>query len=138
MHTGKFVSCASPEVVTDLGPQFEVSAKFGYSPGWLQRFRHRYCIKAYVLHGRAGSANQEGIELARRNLQLLLQEGGSEAENVYNQDESRAFWRQMPTRTLAAGKRAGSKKEKGRATFSLCCNATGTNKMGLFVIGKAA
>jgi hypothetical protein len=91
-----------------------------------------------VLHGEAGSANQEGIELARRNLRLLLQEGGYEAENVYNQDESGAFWRQMPTRTLATGKRAGSKKEKERATFSLCCNATGTHKMGLFVIGKAA
>jgi hypothetical protein len=64
------------------------------------------------MHGEAGSANQEEIELARRNLRLLLQEGGYEAENVYNQDESGAFWRQMPTRTLATGKRAGSKKEK--------------------------
>jgi hypothetical protein len=69
-----------------LGPRFEVSAKFGYSPGWLQTFKHRYCIKSYVLHGEAGSANQEGIKLARRNLRLLLQEGGYEAENVYNQD----------------------------------------------------
>jgi hypothetical protein len=114
-----------------LGPRFEVSAKFGYSPGWLQRFKHHYCIKSYVLHGEAGSANQERIELARRNLRLLLQEGAYEAENVYNQYESGAFWRQMPTHTLAPGKRAGSKKEKERATFSLCCNATGTHKMGL-------
>jgi hypothetical protein len=44
----------------------------------------------------------------------------------------------MPTRTLATGKRAGSKKEKERATFSLCRNATGTHKMGLLVIWKAA
>jgi uncharacterized membrane protein len=29
-----------------LGPRFEVSAKFGYSPGWLQRFKHRYCMKS--------------------------------------------------------------------------------------------
>jgi hypothetical protein len=47
----------------------------------------------HVLHGEAGSANQEGIELARRNLRLLLREGGHGAENVYNQDESGAFWR---------------------------------------------
>jgi hypothetical protein len=91
-----------------------------------------------VLHGEARSAKQEGIELARRNLQLLLQEGGYEAENVYNQDESGAFWRQMPTCTLATGKRAGSKKGEERATSLLFCNATGTHKMGLFVIGKAA
>jgi hypothetical protein len=120
-----------------LGPRFEVSATFGYSPGWLQTFKHRYSIKSYVLHGKAGSANQEGIGLAHRNLRLLLQEGGYEAENVYNRDESGAFWRQMPTHTLATGNCAGSKKEKERATFSLCCNATGTQKMGLFVIGKA-
>jgi hypothetical protein len=42
------------------------------------------------------------------------------------------------TRTLATGKRAGRKKEKERATFSLCTNASGSHKMELFVIGKAA
>jgi hypothetical protein len=100
-----------------LGPRFEVSAKFGYSPGWLQRFKHRYCIKLYALHGEAGSAIQEGIELARRNLRLLLQEGGYEAGNVYNQDESGPFWRQMPTHTLGSGKCAGSKKGKSGQPF---------------------
>jgi hypothetical protein len=104
----------------------------------LHIFSNSYCIKSCVLHGEAGSANEEGIELARKNLRLLLQEGGYETENVCNQDESGAFWRQMPTHTLATGKRAGSKKEKERATFSLCCNATGTHKMGLLVIWKAA
>jgi hypothetical protein len=93
-----------------LGPRFEVSAKFGYSPGWLQRFKHRYCMKSYVLHGEAGSANQEGIELARRNLQLLLQDGG----NIYNQDESGAFWRQMPTRTLLASALAPKRRKRGQ------------------------
>jgi hypothetical protein len=121
-----------------LGPRFEVTAKFGFSPRWLQRFKHCYCIESYVLHGEAGFASQEGIELARRNLRLLLQEGGYEAENVYNQDESGAFLRQIPTLTLATYKCAGDEKEKETATFSLCCNAAGTHKMGLFVIGKAA
>jgi hypothetical protein len=36
------------------------------------------------------------------------------------------------------GKSAGNKKDKERAAFSLCVNATGTHKLDLFVIGKAA
>jgi hypothetical protein len=40
--------------------------------------------------------------------------------------------------TLATGKRGGRKKERECATFSLCCNASGTHSMELFVIGKAA
>jgi hypothetical protein len=59
-------------------------------------------------------------------------------EDVYNQDESGVFWRQMPTRTLATGKSAGRKKDKEGATFSLCVNGAGTHKLDLFVIGKAA
>jgi hypothetical protein len=69
---------------------------------------------------------------------LLLEEGEYEADNVYNQDESGAFWRQMPMRSLATGKRAGHKMEKERMAFSLCTNASGSHKMELFVIGKAA
>jgi hypothetical protein len=44
----------------------------------------------------------------------------------------------MPTRTLATGKSAGRKKDNERATFSMFINATGTHKLDLFVIGKAA
>jgi hypothetical protein len=76
----------------------------------------------HVLHGEAGSANQEGTQLARRNLRLLLQEGGYEAAKVYNQDKSGTFWRQMPTRTRATGKRVGSKKEKERAGWEPAAN----------------
>lgn len=126
------------EKAKQLGGQLNVPDNFGYSAGWLHNFKKRYGIKSYVLHGEAGSANQEGIDLARSNLRELLVEGGYEADDVYNQDESGAFWRQMPTRTLATGKRAGGKKEKERATFSLCTNASGSHKMELFVIGKAA
>jgi hypothetical protein len=90
------------------------------------------------MHGETGSANQEGIDLVRSNLRELLTEGGYEAEDVYNQDESGVFWRQIPTRTLATGKSTGRKKGKERATFALCVNATRTHKLDLFVIGKAA
>jgi hypothetical protein len=89
------------------------------------------------MHGDAGSANQEGIDLARSNLRELLTEGGYEAEHSYNQDESGVLLRQMYTQVLATGKSAGRKRDKERATFSLCVSATGPHKLDLFVVGKA-
>jgi hypothetical protein len=42
-----------------LGPRFEVPAKFGHSPGWLQRFKHRYCIESYVTYDMCCMAKQD-------------------------------------------------------------------------------
>jgi hypothetical protein len=84
------------EKAKHLGGQLNVPDNFGYSAGWLHNFKKRYHIKSYVLHGEAGSANQEGIDLARSNFRELLEGGEYEADDVYNQDESGAFWRQMP------------------------------------------
>ena len=47
------------------------------------------------------------------------------------------MWKQLPTRKLATGNTAGRKKEKIRVTLSLTCNASGTDKGGLFLIGTA-
>jgi hypothetical protein len=125
------------EKAKQIGAQLNAPQCFGYSAGWLHNFKKRYGIMSSVLHGEAGSANQEGIELARSRLRELLEAGEYEADDVYNQDESGASCRQMPTRTLGTGKRAGRKKEKERATFSMCANASGSHNMELFVIGKA-
>jgi hypothetical protein len=61
-----------------------VPGNFGFSAGWLHNFKKRYGIKSYVLHGEVGSANQQGIELARSSLRKLLEEGEYEADDVYN------------------------------------------------------
>jgi hypothetical protein len=58
-------------------------------------------------------------------------------DDVYNQDETGIFWRQLPTRSLATMKRAGGKKIKERVTVSLTCNFTGNDKRPLLLIGKA-
>jgi hypothetical protein len=65
-----------------------------------------------------------------------MNDGGSAAQDNNNQDETGQFWRQVPQRSLATGERAGRKQDKQRITMSLCCNATGTDKLKLFVIGK--
>jgi hypothetical protein len=62
--------------------------------------------------------------------------GGYAAQDIYNEDETGQFWRQVPQRSLATGKRAGRNKDKQRITVSLCCNATGTDKRELSVIAS--
>jgi hypothetical protein len=119
----------------EFGKQTGVKEDFFYSSGWLQRFKKRFGIESYVLHGEARDANNEGVKHARRNLRLLLEPYNAEETN--NQDETGVFWRQAPTRTLATGKRSGHKKEKERVTASLMCNAAGTDKWPLMIIGKS-
>jgi hypothetical protein len=123
------------EKARESDKQTSVAEDFDCSPGWLRNFKKRYGMKSYVLHGEAGDANCEGVQLARVNLRLLLE--GYTAEDTYNQDETGIFWRQQPTRTLATGKKAVLKKEKERVTVSLMCNAAGSDKRPLFLIGKA-
>jgi hypothetical protein len=68
----------------------------------------------------------------------VLHDGGYTAETTYNQDESGLFWQQLPLRSHATGKKAGRKKDEQRVTVSFVCNASGSHKRALFLIGKAA
>jgi hypothetical protein len=108
---------------------------FSFSNGWLDGFKKRKGIKSFVQHGEAGSANAAGIELARRSVRKLVE--GLDPGDIFNQDESSLFWRQPPSQTLSTGKKAGRKKDEQRVTASLLVNATGTEKLPLFLIGKA-
>ena len=47
------------------------------------------------------------------------------------------MWKHLPTRKVPTGNTAGRKKEKLRVTLSFTCNASGTDKRGLFLIGTA-
>ena len=92
-------------------------------------------LKAVQQHGEAGSATIASVDLAKTAVPLVIR--GYSADDVYNQDETGLFWRQLPTRRLATGKQAGHKKEKIRVPISVTCNASGTDKRGLFLIGTA-
>jgi hypothetical protein len=120
-----------------LRAELRVSATFSYSKGWLDKFKKRKGIRSYKLHGEANDADREGVKLAQNNFRKIVLEGGFTADNIFNQDETGLFWRQVPTRTHATGKKAGRKKDKQRVTVSLVCNASGSEKQGLFIIGKA-
>lgn len=118
-----------------LAARFNVGNSFAFSDGWIAGFKSRFGLKRVTLHGEANSADQENVQKARENMKHII--AAYSISDVYNQDETGVFWRALPHRSLASGKRAGRKKDKQRVTASITCNADGTDKRQLFVIGKS-
>lgn len=113
---------------------YGATAVFSASNGWLSGFKKRHQIHAYTLHGEAASAPpDEVIQEHRRLLQDVV--ARFDPEDRYNADESALFWRALPTRTQATGRRAGTKINKERITVMLASNSTGSHKLHPWVIG---
>ena len=52
-------------------------------------------------------------------------------------DETGKYWKMKPDRSLTTIAEHGKKKEKARITACLTCNATGTDRLPIWFIGKA-
>jgi DDE superfamily endonuclease len=61
-----------------------------------------------------------------------------EPRNIYNMDETGLIWKMLPSTGLSSSNRPGLKKDKTRITLVCCCNATGDDRVPLWLIGKAA
>jgi hypothetical protein len=80
------------------------------------------------------------VDPFKQQLQEVLQEKNLTPAQVYNADETGLYWRLLPERTLAdhTEKEApGFKKQKERITVMACCNADGSHKLPLLIIGKS-
>ena len=124
------------EKAKDFGQMSAVDKDFTYSRGWLQRFKSRHHIKSYKSHGESASADMGVVTSSREQLKEDLSH--YDPNDIYNVDETGLFYKLKPTSTLASGPVKGEKRSKERITVALCCNATGTDKIRPFVIGRAA
>lgn len=106
-----------------------------WSQGWLGNFKNRYNIRQFVRHGEASSVNPADALGRIKELQELLKRYN--AEDQYNVDETGLFWKAIPNRTLATERQRGRKQSKERISIIVACNATGSDKLPLWVIGKA-
>lgn len=116
-------------------PQYRDLPVPKWSNGWLQAFKDRHYIKRYTRHGEAGAVNRVVVEeeliKIREDLKLYP------SQDIFNMDESALFWKMTPDGTLATEQTPGGKREKARVTVNFCCNVTGTEKLPLWLIGKA-
>lgn len=108
-----------------------------FSDGWMSRFKTRYGLSFRKVHGEALSADDDAIAALLPGLRVIIM--SYDPKDVWNADEFGLFFRQALGWTLSKKGRApsGYKKDKTRITFLAACNATGTEKMPLMIIGNS-
>jgi hypothetical protein len=70
-----------------------------------------------------------------RSLQTIA--GEYPQEDIYNMDETGLFWKMLLSRGLLSQPQPGMKKDKARISLALCTNAIGTDRLPIWIIGKA-
>lgn len=115
-------------------PQYKEQPCPEFSIRWLEGFKQRHNIKARTRHGEAGSV-PASTEDEMRALQTVA--GEFKEEDVYNMDETGLYWKMLPSRGLLSQSRPGIKKDKARISLALCVNATGSDRLPVWIIGKS-
>ena len=117
----------------------DATTPFFASAGFRSRFLKRYNLRCLSVQGEQASADIISACEFQHDFEAVV--SGYDTEQVFNCDETGLQFRLLPQKTLAHAfeKRAeGRKKSKDRVTISACANATGTIKLPLLLIGKAA
>lgn len=115
---------------------------FQASWGWYRNFRTRRGLQSILLHGEGGEVDRNNPQTlqALQNLEEIIKE--YDPSCVYNMDETGVFYRLLPRYSVLLPSEdlstaRGKKKSKERVTLVVCCNATGTERVPVAMIGKA-
>ena len=133
------IKAKAEEMAKSLG-----ETNFKVSSGWWQNVRKRNGIgKSVRLHGETGEVDHEQIKSKIGEIRKDLE--SYDPENIYNRDETGLYFKLIPHSTYTAQneerrqvQRTKAQKAKDRVTLITCTNATGTHKIPLAMIGKAA
>lgn len=135
----------SSEILRTKGRQFyeQITGKTDFlaSSGWLDKFKLRHGIRFLKVCGEKLSSDVAAVIPFQEKFRAVVEEMQLSNEQVYNADESAIFWRTLPDTTwVHQGEKSapGRKISKDRLTFMPCCNAAGSHKLPLLVLGKAA
>ena len=126
----------------EIGERLGVSG-FAASTGFVRRWAARHNLVNTSLWGTGGSAATAVAAAQERMAQIRADLSAYEPDQIYNMDETGLFFRCLPNRAyVTAGRRRrvrGTKamKAKDRVTLVLACNATGTHKIPVAIIGTA-
>ncbi|CAH0488246.1 unnamed protein product [Peronospora farinosa] len=101
----------------------EIDTPLTYSNGWLYKFNERHGFGGFKAHKGHQTSSEEALSELQARVQAL------EARNVFTMDETGLFYTMFPDRS-------GTRSSK-RVTIVLSCNADGSEKLPLLVIGKA-
>jgi len=127
----------------------EIAAELGVtgfkaSTGFVQKWAQRHSLRNVALWGQGGSAIEAARQGEERMAEIRRELAKYDPDHIYNMDETGLQFRCLPNRAyIAAGQRRrarGTKamKAKDRVTLVLACNATGSHKLPIAIIGSAA
>ena len=106
-----------------------------FSNGWYQSFAKRNGLKGYTIHGESGDAQMEGTEEQVATIKAKI--ASYSLDDVYNMDETAYLYNLAPDKTIAQRQIEGAKKDKTRLTLAVTCNATGSDRVELLILGHA-
>lgn len=105
-----------------------------FSDRWLTRFKQRYSLRYYTFYGESASA-PTSIHDEINPIQAICDQ--YQPEDIYNIDETGLYWRRMLNGGLSTDGYAGQKRDKARITIVVSTNATGSDRVPLWLIGTA-
>lgn len=111
---------------------------FNASEGWFDRFKKRHGLVFRNVCGEKGAVDKSVVRDWRSGLSARL--STYEPCNIFNADETALFFKALPDKTITfkGDPCVGGKRSKERVTVLLAANMTGTERLPLLVIGKAA
>lgn len=115
-------------------PQYQNLPLPLFSDGWLTRFKKRHHLRYRSFHGEAASVPMS-VHEDMKALRTVCNR--YQKEDIYNMDETGLFWRRMPNGGLSTQNLAGRKQDKTRITIVVATNATGSDRIPLWLIGTA-
>lgn len=141
--TGDLLSEKAREVWSRI-PEYQGKPIPEFSTGWVHRFKQRHSLSRRRVHGEASSTPPAAfVEMAA--VRGLCD--GYQEEDIYNFDETGLYWRAspstgltsraLPSAGLISRAHPGVKQDKSRISILACTNATGSDRLPLWFIGKS-
>nr|XP_012147246.1 PREDICTED: jerky protein homolog-like isoform X1 [Megachile rotundata] len=119
--------------------KFGGSETFRASDGWLQNWKRRNGIRFLATPGEQLSAAAEAASEFKEEILHFIEAEQLSLNQIFNADEAELFYKVMPNKTLifkSEYSAPGYDQLKDRLTIMTCCNANGSLKLPLLIIGK--
>ncbi|XP_011310805.1 tigger transposable element-derived protein 2-like [Fopius arisanus] len=121
--------------------QGDSDLRFKASPGWLARWKLRHGVKKGLLFGEQLAADEADDGAYKEKLAQMIKDEKLTPEQVFNCSEMRLNYRHVPRITLNSSTVTTSQEstvKNENLTVMACCNASGTLKLPLMVVGNNA
>ncbi|XP_053594972.1 jerky protein homolog-like isoform X1 [Microplitis demolitor] len=139
-RTGDFVTGTMlKQRALDLHEKMNCKTKFSASDGWLRNWKNRYNIKLQTTNKEKLLRDQEAAEEFITKFRNDVQSEGLSRKQVFNLVDTPLNYKSLPMMMFSREEESelsSLKTNVDRLTVTVCCNADGTFKLPLVIIGN--